>query len=127
MQASDDEVDDDGVEGEDNGDKRQPQAKKGQSKRSLERSKGSKCVAAYDIPIPIEWKAVAGGFQKYKLVPDTRVWDRRTFTYDDAFKDGVVVQLQARPSPPHFFCDKYLGSCVFVERGCGSALLVCTR
>ena len=75
--------------------------------RALAHTKGSKRVPAYDQPLPLAWRQVEGGFQKYKL-NGTPVWDRRSFTYLDDTKEGDVVG-------------------VFVERGSGSLALPSLR
>ena len=106
MLHSDDDDHEDNDSGREGQDGAHAKRKRGGSIRATARAKGSKRVKAYEHPLPLEYQQTPGGFQKYKLPDDTVVWDRRTFTYSEGFKDGDVET--DRPAPPPFFTDKYL-------------------
>ena len=103
MQQSDD--DEDYVDDESESVERQPRVQGG-SKRATAHRAGSKRVAAYEQPLPLDYQQTDGGFQQYKLPDDICVWDRRSFIYTEEYKVGEVVT--ARPAQAKFFKDKYL-------------------
>ena len=99
LSDDEDEEDDAAVEG-------LPQRRRratGGSKQGKRRSLGSQRVKAYNIPLPLCYQVVEGGFQKYKLPADKRVYQRRQFVYDEAHKDGAV--RTERPAAPDLFPD----------------------
>ena len=106
MQQSDDDDDEDYVNDEAESGERELRLQGGSSKRATAHRKGSKRVAAYEPPLPLEYQETDGGFQKYKLPDDICVWDRRSFIYTEEYKVGDVETT--RPAQPPFFKDRYL-------------------
>ena len=58
-------------------------------------------------PLPPNWQRTeAGGYQEYKLPPDSRLYQWRSFTYTDEYKKGE--EKTVAPAPPTLFPDKFL-------------------
>jgi hypothetical protein len=68
--------------------------KRGSSNRAAARAAGSARVPSFTRPLPLAYQKVEGGFQKYKLPDNLRVYQRRKFDYSAQYKDGDVTLPQ---------------------------------
>ena len=107
--SADDLVHDEGEEGEEGEDdvfqELVPKRRKKISSKTAARSAGSARVKSYDIPMPLAYQAAPGGYQKYKLSADKRVYQRREFDCAEENKVGDVVAVE--PAPPTLYPDLF--------------------
>ena len=80
--------------------------KRGSSNRAAARAADSARVPSFTRPLPLAYQKVEGGFQKYKLPDNLRVYQRRKFDYSAQYKDGDVLPVRpVEADPPQLFPD----------------------
>ena len=78
--------------------------KRGSSNRAAARAAGSARVPSFTRPLPLAYQKVEGGFQKYKLPDNLRVYQRRKFDYKGR---GTAVDTRVDVSVKLTGVDKY--------------------